>query len=52
VITTRSSRELNRDTSRAEKAGSIEPVFIADRGEPAHVLLGIEEYRRLTGAEA
>lgn len=25
------------------------PVFITDRGRPAHVLLSIEEYRRLTG---
>ena len=24
-------------------------MFITDRGEPAHVLLSIAEYRRLTG---
>lgn len=48
-ITTFSAREFNQDTSRAKKAASKGPVFITDRGEPAHVLLTIEEYRRLTG---
>ncbi len=47
-ITTFSSREFNQDTSRAKKAASKGPVFITDRGEPAHVLLTIEEFRRLT----
>jgi len=49
TTTTLSSREFNQDTSRAKKAASEGPVFITDRGEPAHVLLSIEEYRRLTG---
>jgi len=49
TITTLSSREFNQDTSRAKKAASEGPVFITDRGKPAHVLLSIEEYRRLTG---
>lgn len=48
-ITTLSSREFNQDTSRAKKAATRGPVFIADRGIPAHVLLSIEEYRRLSG---
>ena len=48
-ITTLSSREFNQDTSRAKKAATQGPVFITDRGKPAHVLLSIEEYRRLTG---
>jgi hypothetical protein len=26
-------------------------VFITDRGSPAHVLLSIEEYQRLTGGQ-
>jgi prevent-host-death family protein len=47
-ITTLSSREFNQDTSRAKKAASEGPVFITDRGTPAHVLLSIEEYRRIT----
>ncbi len=48
TITTLSSREFNQDTSRAKKAARKGPVFITDRGKPAHVLLSIEEYRRLT----
>jgi prevent-host-death family protein len=48
-ITTFSSREFNQDASRAKKAANKGPVFITDRGKPAHVLLTIEEYRRLRG---
>lgn len=48
TITTLSSRELNQDVSRAKKAAKSGPVFITDRGKPAHVLLSIEEYQRLT----
>ena len=46
---TMSSREFNQDSSGAKKAAKAGPVFITDRGQPAHVLLSIEEYRRLTG---
>lgn len=49
TITTLSSRELNQDVSRAKKAAKRGPVFITDRGKPAHVLLSYEEYQRLTG---
>lgn len=49
TITTLSSREFNQDTSRAKKAATEGPVFITDRGKPAHVLLSIEDYQRLTG---
>ena len=49
TITTISSREFNQDTSRAKKAASGGPVFITDRGKPAHVLLSIEEYQRIIG---
>ena len=48
-ITTLSSREFNQDTGRAKKAALAGPVFITDRGRPAHVLLSIEEYQRLLG---
>ncbi len=48
-ITTLSSREFNQDASRAKKAAGKGPVFITDRGRPAHVLLSIEDYRRLLG---
>ena len=51
TITTLSSREFNQDTSRAKKAATTGPVFITDRGIPAHVLLSIEEYQRLTGGQ-
>ena len=49
TITTLSSRELNQDIGRAKKAARHGPVFITDRGTPAHVLLSIEEYQRLIG---
>jgi prevent-host-death family protein len=49
TITTLSSRELNQDVTRAKKAAKSGPVFITDRGKPAHVLLSYEEYQRLTG---
>jgi antitoxin (DNA-binding transcriptional repressor) of toxin-antitoxin stability system len=48
-ITTLSSREFNQDTSRAKQAAKRGPVIITDRGKPAHVLLTIEDYWRLTG---
>ncbi len=48
-ITTLSSRDFNQDTGRAKKAASAGPVSITDRGKPAHVLLTIEDYQRLTG---
>ena len=51
TITTLSSREFNQDTSRAKKAATEGPVFITDRGKPAHVLLSIEEYQRITGGQ-
>lgn len=49
-ITTLSSREFNQDTGKAKKAARKGPVFITDRGRPAHVLLTIEDYRRIAGA--
>ena len=52
IVTTFSSREFNRDVTRAKKAARNGPVFITDRGRPAHVLLSVEDYRRLTGAQA
>ena len=48
-VITVSSREFNQDVTRAKRAAENGPVFITDRGKPAHVLLSIEEYRRLTG---
>lgn len=48
-IKTLSSREFNQNASEAKKAASKGPVFITDRGRPAHVLLSFEDYRRITG---
>ncbi|MHB1606892.1 MAG: type II toxin-antitoxin system Phd/YefM family antitoxin [Leptospirales bacterium] len=48
-ITTLSSREFNQDSSGAKKAARNGPVFITDRGRPAHVLMTIQEYQKLTG---
>jgi prevent-host-death family protein len=48
AITTLSSREFNQDTSRAKKAARKGPVFITDRGRPAHVLLSIKDYEKIT----
>jgi prevent-host-death family protein len=48
ATTTISSREFNQNTSGAKKASENGPVFITDRGRPAHVLLSIEEYQQLT----
>lgn len=48
AITTLSSREFNQDTGRAKRAAKKGPVFITDRGQPSHVLLSIEEYRKLS----
>jgi prevent-host-death family protein len=47
AITTLSSREFNQDSSGAKKAAKRGPVFITDRGRPAHVLLTIEEYQKI-----
>ena len=52
TISTLSSREFNQDTSRAKKAAKNGTVFITDRGRPAHVLLTVEDYQRLTGASS
>ena len=46
--TTVSSREFNQDVSRAKRAALDGPVFITDRGHPAHVLLTIEAYQQIT----
>jgi antitoxin Phd_YefM of type II toxin-antitoxin system len=51
TITTVSSREFNQDTGRAKIAAQSGPVFITDRGHPAHVLLTFEDYQRLTGSQ-
>lgn len=51
TITTLSSREFNQRASEAKKAANDGPVFITDRGRPSHVLMSIEQYRRLTASQ-
>ena len=48
TITTFSSRQFNQDASRAKKAAQTGPLFITDRGQPAHVLLTFDDYKKLT----
>jgi prevent-host-death family protein len=48
TITTVTSREFNQDVSKVKRAAQNGPVFITDRGHPAHVLLTIEDYEKIT----
>ncbi|MDR1853091.1 MAG: type II toxin-antitoxin system prevent-host-death family antitoxin [Propionibacteriaceae bacterium] len=43
---TMTSREFNQQTSRAKLLAKEGPVFITERGEPAFVLMSVEEYRK------
>jgi prevent-host-death family protein len=47
AVTTLSSREFNQEVGRAKKAAKLGPVFVTDRGKPTHVLLDIDEYRKI-----
>jgi prevent-host-death family protein len=48
TITTLSSRDFNQASSEAKRAANNGPVFITDRGRPAHVLMTFEHYQQLT----
>ena len=48
--TTISSREFNQHAGNAKKSADLGPVFITDRGRPAHVLLSMQDYQRMTTA--
>lgn len=50
-ITTVSSREFNQDVSKAKRDALKGPVFITDRGQPAHVLLSIDDFQKISGKE-
>ncbi len=41
------SREFNQDTARAKREAAKGPVFITDRGKTTHVLLSVEEFKRI-----
>ena len=47
-ITHMTSRAFNQHVSKAKRAASKGPVVITDRGRPAHVLLTMEDYQRIT----
>ena len=47
TISTFSSREFNQHASNAKKAAHKGPVFITDRGNATHVLLTIENYKKI-----
>ena len=47
-MATVTSREFNRDVSAAKRAAAAGPVVITDNGRPAHVLMSISDYERLT----
>lgn len=51
MTTQMSSRDFNQDTGRAKKAAERGPVYITDRGRPAHVLLTYEAYEQLLGTQ-
>ncbi|QUS42371.1 type II toxin-antitoxin system Phd/YefM family antitoxin [Tardiphaga alba] len=50
-MTTLTRNEFARAPDRATEAASDGPVFITDQGEPRHVLLSIDAYRRLKSGD-
>ena len=48
TITTVTSREFNQDVSKIKRASLNGPVFITDRGKPAHVLLTYAAYKKIS----
>jgi PHD/YefM family antitoxin component YafN of YafNO toxin-antitoxin module len=51
AITTVTSREFNQNIRRLEQASLNGPVFITEKGQPAYVLLAIQDYEKLTKAK-
>jgi prevent-host-death family protein len=48
TVSTISSRDFNQNSGRAKKAAKNGPVFITERGQPAYVLLTVEQYKSLS----
>lgn len=46
---TMTGREFNRASSEARRIANDGPLFITDRGRPAHVLMSYEHYQSLRG---
>jgi PHD/YefM family antitoxin component YafN of YafNO toxin-antitoxin module len=51
MVVTITSRAFNQDAAGAKRAASQGPVFITDRGRPAHVLLSIADLLALSGGD-
>lgn len=49
MATRMTSRAFNQDTSGAKRLAEGGPIYITDRGRPAHVLLTFEAYEQLIG---
>ena len=52
AVTKITSRNFNQDVGGAKRATAKGPVVITHRGEPAQVLLSIEDYNRLIEGSA
>ena len=48
AVRTLSGRQFDQDSGGAKRAAADGPVFITDRGTPSHVLMTIEDCRRLS----
>lgn len=44
---TMTAREFNQSVAKAQRIADDEPVLVTRHGEPAYVLLSIDEYERL-----
>ena len=51
TVTILSSKEFNRNISKAKKSALQGPVFITDHGNISHVFLTINEYRNISGVQ-
>ncbi|WP_311258339.1 type II toxin-antitoxin system Phd/YefM family antitoxin [Microbacterium sp. WCS2018Hpa-9] len=49
-MVTMSAREFNQSVARAQRLSESEPVIVTRRGEPAYVLLSIEDYDRMVAS--
>ena len=47
-ITTITSRTFNQSVTEAKRSALEHPVFITDRGDITHVLLNINDYKKIT----
>lgn len=48
-MVTMTAREFNQSVALAQRHANDSPVIVTRRGQPAYVLMSIDEYRRLGG---